>query len=124
VAPNTPPSRLEEAVLASTSFLYVVPLLGVTGARDDLAHGAAELIERVRGAARGRAPVVAGFGISAAPQVARLSEMADGVVVGSALVRALGAPAGNGAGAARVGALVRELSAAARSAPVAAEALR
>jgi tryptophan synthase alpha chain len=124
VAPNTPPDRLEEAVAASTAFLYVVPLLGVTGAREDLADGAVELIVRIRKAARGRVPVVAGFGISAASQVARLAEVADGVVVGSALVRALAAPAGNGAGAARVGALVRDLSAAARSAPVAADVIR
>jgi tryptophan synthase alpha chain len=124
VAPNTPSSRLEEAVASSTAFLYVVPLLGVTGAREDLANGAADLISRIRQAARRRAPVVAGFGISAASQVARLANVADGVVVGSALVRALDGPTGNGKGAARVGALVHELSAAARPVPVVAEALR
>lgn len=117
VAPNTPPDRLDEAVVASTAFLYVVPLLGVTGAREDLADGAVELIVRIRQAARGRAPVVAGFGISAASQVARLAEVADGVVVGSALVKAVASPNGSG-GAARVRALVRELSAAARTVPV------
>jgi tryptophan synthase alpha chain len=120
VAPNTAANRLEEAVLASTAFLYVVPLLGVTGARDDLAEGAVELVERVRGAAHGRAPVVAGFGISAPSQVARLAEVADGVVVGSALVRALAGATGNDTGAARVRALVQELTAATRTAPLAA----
>jgi tryptophan synthase alpha chain len=124
VAPNTPPSRLEEAVTASSAFLYVVPLLGVTGARDSLADGAVELIVRIREAARGRAPVVAGFGISAASQVARLAEVADGLVVGSALVRALTNQNGHGDGAARVGALVRELSAATRTPGSAREALR
>jgi tryptophan synthase alpha chain len=124
VAPNTPPSRLEEAVTASSAFLYVVPLLGVTGARDSLADGAVELIVRIREAARGRAPVVAGFGISAASQVARLAEVADGLVVGSALVRALTNQNGHGDGAARVGALVRELSAATRNPGSAREALR
>jgi tryptophan synthase alpha chain len=124
VAPNTPAARLEEAVTSSSAFLYVVPLLGVTGAREDLADGAVELIVRIRRAARGRVPVVAGFGISAASQVARLAGVADGLVVGSALVRAVDGPAGNGKGAARVGALVRELSAAARSTPMAAEAIR
>jgi tryptophan synthase alpha chain len=123
VAPNTPPSRLEEAVAASSAFLYVVPLLGVTGARDSLADGAVELIGRVRAAARGRAPVVAGFGISAASQVARLAQVADGLVVGSALVRALTNQNGHGDGAARVGALVRELSAATRISQPAVEAL-
>jgi tryptophan synthase alpha chain len=123
VAPNTPPDRLEEAVNASTAFLYVVPLLGVTGARDELADGAVELIVRIRQAARGRAPVVAGFGISAASQVAPLAEVADGVVVGSALVKAVATPNGDG-GAARVRALVRKLSAATRATPVAAGTTR
>jgi tryptophan synthase alpha chain len=124
VAPNTPSARLEEAVISSTAFLYVVPLLGVTGAREELADGAMELLDRVRDVARGRVPVVAGFGISAASQVARLAEVADGVVVGSALVRALDGPARNGNGAARVGALVRELSGATRSTASVAEASR
>ncbi|HYN63779.1 MAG TPA: tryptophan synthase subunit alpha [Candidatus Limnocylindrales bacterium] len=124
VAPNTPPPRLEEAVTASSAFLYVVPLLGVTGARDSLADGAVELIVRIRKTALGRAPVVAGFGISAASQVARLAEVADGVVVGSALVRALASQNGHGEGAARVGVLVRELSAATRITLPAAKALR
>jgi tryptophan synthase alpha chain len=124
VAPNTPPGRMDEAVVASTAFLYVVPLLGVTGAREELAAGAVELIVRIRRAARGRAPVVAGFGISTPSQVERLAEVADGVVVGSALVRALDGAAGNGKGAARVRALVQELSAAARTAPLVVEAVR
>jgi tryptophan synthase alpha chain len=123
VAPNTPPDRLEEAAAASTAFLYVVPLLGVTGAREELAEGAVELITRIRRSARGRVPVVAGFGISAAPQVARLADVADGVVVGSALVRAVAYPSREG-GAGRVRALVHELSTATRAAPVAAEAIR
>lgn len=123
VAPNTPPSRLEAAVISSTAFLYVVPLLGVTGVREDLADGAVELIVRIRKAARGRVPVVAGFGISATSQVARLAEVANGVVVGSALVRALASPNGDG-GAVRVRALVRELSAATRTAAATAEAIR
>jgi len=124
VAPNTPPSRLEAAVTASSAFVYVVALLGVTGARDSLADGAVELISRVRAAALGRAPVVAGFGISAASQVAGLAEVADGLVVGSALVRALASQNGRGDGAARVGALVRELSAATRLSQPVREALR
>jgi tryptophan synthase alpha chain len=124
VAPNTPLSRLEQAVTASSAFLYLVPLLGVTGARDSLADGAVELIGRVRAAAQGRAPVVAGFGISAASQVARLAQVADGLAVGSALVRALTNQNGHGDGAARVGALVRKLSAATRTSVSAREALR
>jgi tryptophan synthase alpha chain len=124
VAPNTAPARVEMAVLASSAFLYVVPLLGVTGARDSLADGAVELILRTRQAARGRAPVVAGFGISAASQVARLAAVADGVVVGSALVGALAGGNSDGNGTERVRELVHELRAATRTAPLVAGAIQ
>jgi tryptophan synthase alpha chain len=112
VAPNTPSSRVEEAINRSSAFLYVVPLFGVTGSRDSLADGAVELIARIRIAAQGRTPVVAGFGISGASQVARLAAVADGVVVGSALVGAIADRNGGGGGAGRVAELVGELSAA------------
>jgi tryptophan synthase alpha chain len=107
VAPNTPRRRIERAIAASTAFLYVVPLLGVTGARNSLADGAVELVGGIRTIAAGRVPVVAGFGISSARQVARMGEVADGVVVGSALVQALGEDRG---GVERVGSLVAELT--------------
>lgn len=106
VAPNTSPARIEHAVGASTGFLYVVPLLGVTGARDAVASGAAELIAGVRERAAGRVPVAAGFGLGSAAQVAELAPSADGLIIGSALVAAMrdGGPAG-------LGALVRDLAA-------------
>lgn len=96
VAPNTAPARLETAIGASTGFLYVVPLLGVTGARDCLAHGAAELLSSVRTRVAGRVPVAAGFGISRPDQLRDLGPGADAVIIGSALVAAVrdgGAPA-------------------------------
>ena len=89
VAPNTAPERLEAAIKASTGFLYVVPLFGVTGVRDRLAAGAEALLDRVRTVAAGRVPVAAGFGISTAEQARELARVADGVVVGSALVAAM-----------------------------------
>ncbi len=89
VAPNTAANRLEAAIRASTGFLYVVPLFGVTGARDRLADGAAALLSRVRRAAGGRVPVAAGFGISTPEQARDLARVADGVVVGSTLVAAM-----------------------------------
>jgi len=107
VAPNTADDRVEAAIDASTGFLYVVPLLGVTGARDTVAEGAVALLEHVRRVADDRLPVAAGFGIGSAEQLARLAPVADGVVVGSALVAAVrdgGAPA--------LGALVGGLAAA------------
>jgi tryptophan synthase alpha chain len=89
VAPNTPPARIDAAAAASTGFVYVVPLFGVTGARDAVAAGARELVEAVRARAAGRAPVAAGFGLKTAAQVSELAPVADGVIVGSALVAAL-----------------------------------
>jgi tryptophan synthase alpha chain len=105
VAPNTPPDRIEMAIEASTGFLYVVPLFGVTGAREAVATGARDLISSIRAQAAGRAPVAAGFGLGTAEQVAELAPVADGLIIGSALVAAMrdgGAPA--------LGALVRELA--------------
>ena len=89
VAPNTPPARVDAAVVASTGFVYVVPLFGVTGARESVAAGARELIAAVRERAAGRAPVAAGFGLRTAAQVAELAPVADGLIVGSALVAAM-----------------------------------
>jgi tryptophan synthase alpha chain len=106
VAPNTPAARIEQAVEASTGFLYVVPLFGVTGARDTVAAGAAALIASIRSQAAGRVPVAAGFGLSSAAQVAELARAADGLVIGSALVTAM-----RDGGAAALGALVRDLAA-------------
>ena len=107
VAPNTPPARVDAAVAASTGFVYVVPLFGVTGAREAVAAGARELIAAVRERAAGRAPVAAGFGLNTAAQVAELAPVADGLIVGSALVAAM-----RDGGAAALGTLVRTLSAA------------
>lgn len=89
VAPNTPAPRLETAITRSTGFVYVVPVFGVTGERTRLAESARPLVEAVRRAAAGRAPVAAGFGLSSRDQVAALAPAADGVIVGSALVTAL-----------------------------------
>jgi tryptophan synthase alpha chain len=110
VAPNTSDERLEAAIRASSGFLYVVPLFGVTGARESVAAGAADLLDRVRTAAAGRLPVAAGFGISTPEQAQQLAAHADGIVVGSALVRAL-----RDAGPDAVGNLVQQLSAITRA---------
>jgi tryptophan synthase alpha chain len=96
VSPNTSPERMERAIRASTGFLYVVPLLGVTGARDEVARSAGPLLKRIGRAAAGRLPVAVGFGISRPEHVRQLGRHADGVVVGSAVVAAMEAdgPAG------------------------------
>jgi tryptophan synthase alpha chain len=119
VAPNTAPERLERAIGATTGFLYAVPLFGVTGVRERLADAALPLLTRVRTAAAGRVPVAAGFGISRADQVTALAGVADAVVVGSALVAALG-----DGGPQRVGDLVRDLAAGTRVSPAATQGAR
>ncbi|MGH2456664.1 MAG: tryptophan synthase subunit alpha [Candidatus Limnocylindria bacterium] len=113
VAPNTPLRRVEQVVRSSTGFVYVVPRYGVTGAGDSLAEGATLVVRRIRDAVAGRAPVAAGFGISRPEHVAELSRVADGVIVGSALVSTV-REASAASAPRRARSLVRRLSAAAR----------
>lgn len=87
-APTTTDARLAEAVAASSGFLYFVSRLGVTGASASLAAGAEAELVRVKRAAGGL-PVAYGFGVSTPEQAAAAARLADGVVVGSALVRLL-----------------------------------
>lgn len=88
VAPTTRADRLAEAVADAQGFIYLVARLGVTGASQALADDLADSVARVRGATT--LPVAVGFGISTPAQAAMVARMADGVVVGSALVDALG----------------------------------
>jgi tryptophan synthase alpha chain len=87
VSPTSPPARMKSAAALSSGFLYVVSRPGTTGARQTLPRDLARTVERARRAANGL-PVAIGFGIST-PETARTAaRLADGVVVGSALVRA------------------------------------
>jgi tryptophan synthase alpha chain len=88
IAPTTRPERLGAAVEGAQGFLYLVARLGVTGASRSLAADLAESVQRVRRASP--LPVAVGFGISNAEQAAAVARLADGVVVGSALVDVLG----------------------------------
>jgi tryptophan synthase alpha chain len=88
IAPTTRPERLKAAVDGASGFVYLVARLGVTGASDALAADLADSVGRVREATP--LPVAVGFGISSPEQAAAVGRVADGVVVGSALVTALG----------------------------------
>jgi tryptophan synthase alpha chain len=88
IAPTTRPERLRAAVDGAEGFVYLVARLGVTGASNALAADLAASIGRVREATT--LPVAVGFGISSAEQAAAVGRLADGVVVGSALVDVLG----------------------------------
>jgi len=88
LAPTSTPARVALIAGRSTGFVYVVSVTGVTGARQGLPTGLTELVGRVR-AATGKA-VAVGFGIADGAQARRVGQMADGVVVGSAIVERAG----------------------------------
>lgn len=88
IAPTTSDDRLQRTVEAASGFLYLVARLGVTGATAAVDSGLATSINRVRAVTT--LPVAVGFGISSPEQAAFVGGLADGVVVGSALVGRLG----------------------------------
>jgi tryptophan synthase alpha chain len=108
IAPTTTQDRLAQAIRGASGFIYLISRLGVTGMRDEVPPDVASHVTRIRAVTP--LPVAVGFGISTAAQVRAAAQVADGVVVGSALVEALGG--GDLAVAER---LVRDLSAAVRN---------
>lgn len=88
IAPTTRPERVREIAAHARGFLYYVSRTGVTGAREELAAGLAAEVAAVRAATD--VPVAVGFGISSPEQAHTVAGLADGVVVGSALVSLLG----------------------------------
>ena len=86
-APTSPDERLRRVADASRGFVYAVSRTGVTGERDALSADARPLVRRLKQLTT--EPVALGFGIAAPEQVGAAAEVADGVVVGSALVRFL-----------------------------------
>ncbi len=85
IAPTTPPDRLQEITDAAEGFIYYVSREGVTGEQTTLSSDIAERVASIR--AITTVPVVVGFGISNPEQAATVAPLADGVVVGSAIVR-------------------------------------
>ena len=106
VAPTTPPRRRAWIASRTGGFLYVVSLVGVTGARRALPTEVGAFVRAVRGVSP--VPVAVGFGVSRREHVRRLGRVADGVIAASALVDALGPEGRDVAAMAR---LVRELRA-------------
>ena len=87
-APNTSEERLQTIVEKSKGFVYLVSLYGVTGPRETLSPQSLDAVKRVRSLAKGKIPISAGFGISQPEHVSSLLRAgADGVIIGSALVR-------------------------------------
>jgi len=84
-APTTTDTRIAAIADADPSFVYAVATLGVTGERAEGSDALAGLADRIRAASD--VPIVAGVGISTTEQAAAAAALADGVIVGSALVR-------------------------------------
>ncbi len=103
VAPSSPPERVERICARAHGFVYAVARMAVTGEQADLGSQAAQVVERVRRYTD--TPVCVGVGVSTPAQAAELCEVADGVVVGSALVRRLLEDGGPEAAASFVGSL-------------------
>lgn len=87
IAPTTPEDRIPLVVENASGFVYYVSREGVTGERKDLAGDLDQRVQNIR--RHSSLPVVVGFGISTASQVHSVGQVADGVVVGSALVNCI-----------------------------------
>jgi len=85
LAPTSTGERIRKAVKVSTGFIYYVSITGITGAKllmDDLMRNTLKLIQKST-----NKPIAVGFGISSPDEAAQVSKLADGVIVGSAIVR-------------------------------------
>jgi tryptophan synthase alpha chain len=88
IAPTTPPERLEEITATAEGFIYYVSREGVTGEQTSLSTDIADRVASIRSTTK--VPVAVGFGISNPEQASTVAGLADGVVVGSAIVRKIG----------------------------------
>jgi tryptophan synthase alpha chain len=89
VAPTTPDERRARICDVARGFIYVVSTVGTTGERAEIPASLAELVEQTKADA-GETPVAVGFGIGTPAQAAEVGRIADGVIIGSRLVRAAG----------------------------------
>ena len=109
VAPTTPPTRRDLILARTRGFLYYVSLTGITGERERLSEDVQAQVADLK--ARGSVPVCVGFGVGTPEQAAAMARAADGVIVGSALVRRVHeAAAGGGDAASAAGTFIREMA--------------
>ncbi len=87
LAPTSTPDRMKRVARASRGFIYFVSMTGVTGAKISAQKDVAAHVRAVQRCTR--LPVCVGFGISTPPQAREMSRISDGIIVGSAVVRAL-----------------------------------
>ena len=108
VAPSSTPERLAAVTSACRGFVYATAVMGVTGARASVGDAADALVSRTR--EHTDLPVCVGLGVSTGDQAAEVGRYADGVIVGSALVRCLTEADSEQQGLDALGALARELA--------------
>ena len=84
VAPTTPPERRKKILTHATGFIYCISVTGITGERSALPPQLEEYVRSIKKAAK--VPVCVGFGVSRPEQVAAVTRIADGAIVGSAIV--------------------------------------
>lgn len=106
VAPTTPAERRARICAVAQGFVYVVSTVGTTGERAELPAELSALVEATQ--AEAEVPIAVGFGIGTPEQAARVGRVADGVIVGSRLVRAAGEAAGPDAAAEAVLGFLRD----------------
>jgi tryptophan synthase alpha chain len=87
IAPNSPPSRQERIAAHSTGFIYYISVAGITGERTQLPESTIQAVAKLR--KKVDTPICVGFGISNPQTVAHVCEVADGAIVGSAIVHRL-----------------------------------
>jgi tryptophan synthase alpha chain len=110
VAPTTPPPRLAAICAAARGFVYVVSTRGVTGEREGLPAELKAFVAAVK--ERASVPAAVGFGIATPEQAAEVGAIADGVIIGSRLVRVVADAPSPAAAVEEVGAFLREVRAA------------
>jgi tryptophan synthase alpha chain len=108
VAPTSTPERIKLIARNATGFVYYVSRTGVTGERADLEASVKDMVARIK--RHTDTPVAVGFGISTPAQAAEVAGYADGVIVGSAIVRLVGQIGAVAAMPARVGAFAKSLA--------------
>ena len=107
LSPTTTEARIRKAAELGRGFLYGISRLGVTGARDSVAAGAEDMVQRIR--RQTAMPIALGFGISKPEHVAEVGRYADAAVVGSALVSLVAETAGRPDAIGRIEAYVASL---------------
>lgn len=114
IAPTTPEGRIHQLAAGAQGFIYYISREGVTGAQTTLATNIASQVQVIKASATA-APVCVGFGISTPEQAREVAQAADGVVVGSAIVKVIQTWGGTASAQAELAAFVKPLVEAVKS---------